>query len=258
MSETYRRGRGYVLDGKSVMSVTAILKEGWAKPALTKWAAGRCAAYARDNWHELASQLADGTLTLDHVHDLIAGAPWKALQEAAARGTAVHALARKLTNDEEVDFDDAIIGQVQACVRFLNEWQPRNERTEVSVFSRRFKYAGTFDLLCDIPSLGTALLDYKTNLKGPYGETGLQLAGYGNADFMLIDQVEVPMPKIDFYGSIWLQSDGHYDLYPYAVTDDIFTLFRYLHWCVAKRPFIERGIKGRAIPPPAAATEVTA
>lgn len=258
MADTRRQGRSYLLDGKPVMSVTTILKEGWAKPVLVKWAAVQCANYARDNWTDLVKGLDDGTLSLDHIHDQIQGAPWRALQQAAARGTEVHGLARKLTHDEEVDFRDEIVGQVQACVHFLNEWQPRNEHTEVSVFSRQFKYAGTFDLLCELPTLGTALLDYKTNLKGPYGETGIQLAGYGFADFMLIGGIEIPMPKIDFFGSIWLQADGHYDLYPYAVTEDTFRLFRYLHWCVAQRPFIERGIKGRAIPPPVAATEVPA
>lgn len=257
MSETRRVGHGYLLDGKSVISVTAVLKEGWAKPALTRWAARTAARYAVDHWEWLVEAVGSGQLSMDGVFDLISGAPWAELQRAALRGTQIHALARSLTHDEEIEIPDEAAGLVGAALRFLDEWQPLEERTEVSVFSRRYKYAGTFDLLCTIAGLGTCLLDYKSNLKGPYGETGLQLAAYGHADFMLVDGTEVPLPKIDFYGSVWLRDDGHYELYPFAVTEDTFRLFRYLQWVVSQRPHIEREIKGAALVPPTLVAEAT-
>jgi len=250
--ETRRLGPGaYLLDGEKVVSVSTV-KGNWPKPGLTKWAANTCGAYAADHWEWLTHRPAM------EAQSLIAGAPWRDLQAAGVRGTKIHTFAQRVTLGAEVEIPEDYAGYVEAAVKFLDEWQPTEERIETSVFSRKHKYAGTFDLMCMLPGLGLALLDYKTGRKGPYGDTALQLAGYGNAEFMLIDGIEVPMPPIDFYGVIWPHADGTYDLYPFTVTERTFRLFLYVQQTIIHKDFIEREAKGFAIPPPRAATEVPA
>lgn len=251
MADTRRQGRSYLLDGKPVMSVTTILSKGLPKPALIDWAARTVAEYVADNWDRLKD------LDSAEVRDLAKGAPNRDRDKAANRGTEVHRLARALTHDEEVQVPEELAGHVESAIRFLDEWQPRDEITEVPVFSRKHRYAGTFDMHCTLPDLGRTLVDYKTNRSGPFGEVGLQLAAYGHADTMIVDSQELPMRPIDSYVSVWLRADG-YDVYPYHVTDQTFRTFLYCQQVAWWLVNTERGIKGRAIPPPVAATEVTA
>jgi hypothetical protein len=252
MSDTRRQGRAsYLLDGQPVMSVTTILSKGLPKPALIDWAARTVAGYVADHWDWLKG------LDPDEVRDIAKDAHHRDRDKAANRGTEVHRIARALIHDEEVQVPEELAGHVKSCVRFLDDWQPRDEITEVPVFSRKHRYAGTFDMHCTLPGLGRTLLDVKTNRSGPFGEVGLQLAAYGHADVMRIDGQERPMPPIDAYAVVWLRADG-YDVYQYAVTDATFRTFLYCqqvaHWLTT----VERGIKGPAIPPPSAATEVPA
>ena len=251
MADTRRQGRGYLIDGQSVMSVTAILSKGLPKPALIDWAARTVAEYVADNWTRLQ------TLDPTEVRDLAKGAPNRDRDKAANRGTEVHRLARALAHDEEVQVPEELAGHVESALRFLDEWQPRDEITEVPVFSRKHRYAGTLDMICTLPDLGRTLVDYKTNRSGPFGEVGLQLAAYGHADVMRIDDVELPMPAIDSYVSVWLRADG-YDVYPYEVTDATFRTFLYCQQVAWWLTNVERGVKGRAIPPPSIPSEVSA
>jgi hypothetical protein len=79
------------------------------------------------------------------------------------------------------------------------------------VASRKWGYAGKFDLICRIgagPWAGRcALLDNKTS-KGVYGETGLQTAAYASAEFMALDDREEPLPPIDCTGVVHVTETG--------------------------------------------------
>ena len=71
------------------------------------------------------------------------------------------------------------------------------------------------------------MLDYKTNRSGPFGEVGLQLAAYGNSEFYVGARGgNFQMPKIDWYGVVWLRADG-YSLIPYEVTDREWKMFQH-------------------------------
>jgi hypothetical protein len=74
----------------------------------------------------------------------------------------------------------------------------------------------------------TWLLDWKTTSKGVFPEHVLQLAAARYADFTLApDGRELPIPRIDATGIIWLRADG-YDLHPVEANQDAFRLFLYV------------------------------
>ncbi len=79
-------------------------------------------------------------------------------------------------------------------------------------------YAGTLDLLCELPSLtgwkGAVLLDVKRSLfGGPV--IGLQLAAYEN-----ILRADKAMPRVKRRGALRLNPDGKLRLEPYDDTSD--------------------------------------
>lgn len=239
------------VDRASYMRVTRIINEGIPKPALVDWAARTVAGYVADHWEWLAQ------VSPEERRDIAKTAHHRDRDKAANRGTEVHKLARALAHGEEVPVPEELAGHIESCVRFLDEWQPRDELTEVNVISDKHRYRGTLDMICTLPGLGRTLVDYKTNRSGPFGEVALQLAAYGHADVMVVDGKEKPLPAIDAFVSIWVRADG-YDVYRYAITDQTFRVFLYAQQVAHWRLNIERGIKSPALQPPESPIEVSA
>lgn len=235
-------GHSYYLGERKLDGVTTILSKGLPKPALVQWAANTAAALAVDEWDRLAELPPSERLKV------ISKAPNAARDAAAVKGTRVHALADKLANGEEVAVPEDIAGQVEACVRFLDEWDVQTVYTERPVYHDRYLYAGTFDLLA---LLGDKvwLLDFKTNKSGPFGDTAFQLAAYRNATHLEHpDGGTCLMPKVDECGVVWIRSDG-YDLHPYHADSGVFRQFLYIQQC-ARAAEECRDYRGDALTPP--------
>ena len=222
------RGHSYEIDGERVDGVTWILSNGVPKPALIDWASRTTAEYAVDHWDELAAMVtADGKPAISQRLRALERARWETSRSAMARGTDVHRLAMRLAAGEEVDVPEPIAGYVDAYLRFVQDWQPREVLVEVPVFSRAARYAGTLDLIADLADDARWLLDWKTGDKGIFPESALQLAAYRNAEFYLdADGREQPLPAVDFCGCVWLRHDG-YDLHPVTADNRTFRVFRY-------------------------------
>ena len=238
------RGHSYYLGDRKLDGVTTILSNGLPKPALVRWAANSAAELAVNEWDELA------TLPVAERMKRIANGPNAARDAAAVKGTRVHALADKLANGEEIDVPEDLAGHVDACVKFLDDWDVRTVYTERPVYHEQYLYAGTFDLMALVAtSTDTWMLDVKTNKSGPFGDTAFQLAAYGHATHFVHPDGDVrPMPKIDRYGVIWIRSDG-YDLHPYHVDDAVFRQFLYIQQ-VAKAAEECRDYRAEALAPP--------
>lgn len=240
------RGHSYKDDGRKIPGVTTYLNA-FPKPALVTWAAGSVGEFVADHL-----QMRNGTLTadelLDDLAEISAGRghplpdkfsrvkvaealkylPYAERDAAANRGTEVHTLAQKLAEGQEVDVPEPIAGHVDSYLKFRDEWMPENELVERPVLSRKHFYAGTFDIVADIPTLGRVMVDIKTSRSGIFGETGLQLAAYRYAEVYLDeDGVEQPMPELDGCYGLWIRGDG-YDLYPMQAGDAEYRLFRYV------------------------------
>ena len=96
---------------------------------------------------------------------------------------------------------------------------------EAPVFSRRWGYAGTPDLIARLVDNRVWLLDWKTSAKGVYLDNVLQLAALRFAEYTVdAAGVEVPLPTVDAAGIVWLRADG-YDLVPVEATERAFRTF---------------------------------
>lgn len=240
--KNHGKGHSYYLGERKLDGVTTILSKGLPKPALVQWAANTAAALAVDEWDRLAELPPSERLKV------ISKAPNAARDAAAVKGTRVHALADKLANGEEVAVPEDIAGQVEACVRFLDEWDVQTIFTERPVYHDSYLYAGTFDLLA---LLGDKvwLLDFKTNKSGPFGDTAFQLAAYRHAThFEHPEGGTASMPKVDECGVVWIRSDG-YDLHPYHADSGVFRQFLYIQQC-ARAAEECRDYRGDALTPP--------
>lgn len=236
------KGHYYVdLDagGERVPGVTTILSDGLPKPALLNWSATATAAYAVDQWDVLTE------LPVSERLKKIEGGRWAARDAAAAKGTAVHAMAERLVAGEKVTVPDALTGYVQACVSLLDDFDVRPVHVEVVVYSETHRHVGTCDLIADVllPDMpeyehitrdddgySRGLFDWKTSKSGIFGDVALQLAAYRHSEWLIgaDDGGPVPMPEVDFAAGIHLRPDGGYSLVPLTTDDDVYRDFLYV------------------------------
>lgn len=219
-SHYYKDGNGNRIPG-----VTTMLGDGVPKPALINWAANATAEYAVDKWDELTELSPSARLKT------LQGARYETTDKAKKRGTEVHKYAERLVKgDKVVGIPDELRGHVEAYVRFLDRFDVEPILIEASVVSYRYGYAGTLDLVADVTDTDgqrrRLLLDAKTNEKGIFGETALQLAAYRFSDFYLdADGKEKPMIEVQGCGAILISSDDA-QLIPCTAGPEQFKSFR--------------------------------
>jgi hypothetical protein len=208
-------------DGRRVPGVTTILGGGLPKAALINWAGNATAGYAIDNWAELTKLPPSERL------QRLQKGRYEDRDKAANRGTEVHKLAERLITGAEVPIPEELAGHAESYVQFLDEFEPQPVLIEGTIYSIKYGYAGTLDLIADFPTIGKRLLvDIKTNRTGIFGETALQLAGYRYAETCIIDDTACPMVEVDDCAAIHVRADG-FDLVPLVVGPQQFRDFLY-------------------------------
>lgn len=233
----------YRLDGRPVSGVTTLLKQGLPKPALMYWSARTVAEYVIENPERLDElrALGDGPAVA-----ALKAVPWEKRDQAALKGTEIHALGERAVHGESVEVREDQEGHLQGYVEFLERFDVEPILTERHVASRRHWYAGTFDLILRFgrgPWAGrTVLADLKT-AKGIYGETGLQTVAYACAEFYVDDDgQERPLPDIDATGAIHITEAGT-DFRPLCpdkdVMDQAFRLVQHVFWVAGKIDWID-------------------
>lgn len=248
----YPKSHRYKLDGQWVTGVTTLIKRGLPKEALMYWSARTVAEYVADNPEDVDAlrRMGRGPMV-----QALKEVPWQKRDTAAIRGTDVHALAERLVHDEEVTIPDHLDGYVQACVEFLDEWQPKTLLAERPVASRAHRWAGTFDYIGELPDGRIILIDWKTTASGIWPETAFQLAAYRHAEFYQdADGNELPMPPIVDTWGVHLRSDG-YDVIPTKSDAETYKEFRHIAFVAgaAKRAKGDKhtpGYVGRPLDPP--------
>ncbi len=211
-----RRGSYYYYLGEKFVSVTNVLSM-LAKPALITWAGKQTAGLVLDDPKQY-----------DTVEKAISGL-YSHRDKAGERGTEAHNIAEHYANRvwqkpdaSKVDKSQGIVNAYYPCIEsFFRIMNPTIQHTEVNVYSKKYGYAGTADLIATIGG-ETWLIDYKTS-KAVYPENGLQLAAYANADFILsddweeesdMDSAEVPIPTIDKTAVVLLKPNGQFIWHP--------------------------------------------
>jgi len=233
--------------GHRVPGVTTILGDGVPKPALINWSASATAEAAVDRWDELSE------LSPSERLKALQGARYEKTDKAKRRGTEVHGYAERLVKGEKVEaIPDELRGHVEAYVRFLDKFEVDPILVEASVVSYRYGYAGTLDLIAELTDgqgeRRTLLLDVKTNERGIFGETALQLAAYRYADFYHdAHGKEHPMLLVDGCGAILVNADDA-QLIPCTADESVMKSFRI---AAAMRDIVNNGrdLIGAAVQP---------
>lgn len=219
----------YTYKGEKLPSVTKVMGDTIPKPALTYWAARTVAEFVADNPIEVEALRATPRETM--VAEL-KETPWRERDEAANRGTEVHALAEKLVKGEAVEVPAELAGYVDSYVKFLDEWQPKPVLVEATVANLRWGYAGQLDLVADLPNGERAVMDLKTS-KGVYPETSIQCAAYRHAEVYLDENdQEQPMSRIGINAAyvVHVTADG-YVVRPLDTSEDgPYKVFLHLLW----------------------------
>lgn len=195
-------------NGHRIPGVTTILGNGVPKKALIDWAANATTDYAVDHWDELSD------LTPAKRLDTLRRSRYTVTDKAKKRGTEVHGYGERLVKGEQVKgIPEELRGHCEAYVRFLDQFNVEPVLVEVTVVSYKYGYAGTLDLIADLTTgddgaIERWLLDLKTNEKGIYGETALQLAAYRYAEKYLGDDgKEHDMVPVQHTGAVHITSD---------------------------------------------------
>lgn len=238
----------YWLDGKPIPGVTTLLGKGLPKPAIPYWAARTVAEYVADNPDGVEALRGTGRGPMVAALKEI---PWQKRDEAAVRGTDVHALAEQIIHGAEVEVPEHLAAHVEGYVRWLDAFDVEPIVTEVPVAHRTHWWAGKPDAIVRIDGV-VWLLDWKTS-SGVYGETALQTAAYASAEFYAPDaEAELPMPQIERTGVVHVTA-GESLLYPLASSPDEiavdYNLFRHVAH-VANRTDYIKGRVGEPMPAP--------
>lgn len=213
----YEASHRYKLDGAWVPGVTTILGV-LNKPALTKWAAREVAEYVADHREAVEHLYLSGRGPMVAA---LKEMPWQRRDDAATRGTNFHDIAERIARGEEVDVPDHLVGLVESCLQFMEDYSIGDDAIpEVCVGSREHRYAGKVDLLAN-----EAIWDYKSG-KRIYASTAFQLTGYARAEFMCDGSggPESPLPPIRAAYGVHIREDG-YDVHPLAFGDDVWEEF---------------------------------
>lgn len=207
----YEASHRYRLDGAWVPGVTTIIGV-LDKPALPKWAAKSVAQYVASNRDAVEHLYGMGERPMVQA---LKEVPWQSRDEAANRGTEVHDFAERIAKGEEVEVPDLLVGHVEACLQFFDDYDIEPVLIEAAVASREHKYAGKLDLIADSNRHPRAIYDYKTSRSGIYAATAFQNAAYAFAEFYGQDGDEHPMADLGIEASfgVHLRADG-YDVIP--------------------------------------------
>jgi hypothetical protein len=221
----YPKSHRYKLDGRWVPGVTTLIGDGLPKKALMYWSARTVAEFVADN--------ADTVENLRHAGraPLVAAlkeTPWQKRDDAADRGTVVHAIAERVARGEAVEVADTVAGYVEAAVAFLDDWRVDPLVVERPIAHRTHWWAGTADLFGRLPDGRVAIVDWKTADSGVWPETALQLAAYSHGEFYLHnDGSEQPLPTVDLALAVHLQPGG-YTAYEMKSDDASYIDFRHI------------------------------
>lgn len=201
-------GRFYTQPSTGVcdyVSVTTVL-DVKNKP-IAPWGYRKCGEFVADNLDAINLLKADKKAVVD----LVRGAPYRKSEEKSQIGDQIHGLIETYIHSngqldaEEQAAVDSLKGTPKGMwahfLAVVQRYHPDFRYTEVTVFSDKYKYAGTFDWLAllgpgEMKTRKITLGDTKTG-NAVYPEVGMQLAALANADYAMGEDgepFELPKP----------------------------------------------------------------
>jgi hypothetical protein len=235
----------YWLDGKPITGVTTLLGKGLPKEGLMYWSARMVAEWVADNEADVESLRAMGRGPMVNA---LKSLPWQKRDDAAARGTDVHALAERVIHGEAVVIPPNLAPYLEGYVKCLDMFGIEPILTERSVGHRALWYSGRFDLIARIGET-VWMLDLKTSSK-VYGSIALQTHAYAHAEFYVDDDdpdTEYPMPEVERHGVLHVTESGT-ELRPLDSTDRPWRIAQHVFYVAKNRDaidaFIEEPVTG--------------
>lgn len=230
--------RRYVhpLTGETVPAISTV--NGMiAKPALIDWAARMAAQHAITHWDRLS-----GLPSIDRMAEMKTAHTVFATKKADI-GDAVHDLIDDWAKGIPAETTKQTDSYVTNFINFMVARKPRFIENEVTVWSRRYGYAGTADWLAEID--GKLILGDNKTGRRVYDEVGLQLSALAGADFIIRDDgSEEPMPEIDGLAALHIRPRS-WKLIPVYERGECFAAFlaarRLWHWQNEVAPNIFQG-----------------
>lgn len=196
-----RRGGLYYITHNGIElvlpSVTSILGGAVPKPPLVSWAARTAATYALANPHSSIEEAA--------------GSIYRTKDIATDKGKAIHTWAEEYANGNPINVKDLppeLQSYGKAFQHFIDRNAPKIIYAEGVVFNVTYGYAGSFDVIAELPNGKLTMYDYKTG-KSTYKESHLQQEAYAHAEWLMTKNKKIiPMPKIDYKNLVHLQNNG--------------------------------------------------
>jgi len=144
----------YAVDGNPIPSVTQVINE-WNKVKISR------------SWWYVSSFTG-------------AAIPGDIFDAAGDWGKAVHRMIEFWLNDDldEESLNPALTDTLNQFQNWMDEYRPEVVSHEKRLFSKKYWYAGTYDLACHLKEKNAgrvAIIDFKT---GAYDMAGPQLSGY--------------------------------------------------------------------------------
>lgn len=164
---------------------------------------------AANNTAKAAYRFRETLQTLPEEKDAVALLKYQykdAWGHSANLGSSVHEVCEALWNDDPLpDIEPDRAPYLDAFMQFVTDFDPEWVLVEVTVFSERYQYAGTFDFVMKIGEY-LILGDHKTG-KDIYPEIALQLAALRFADRAWARNTGElgPMPHVDATIGVHLQ-----------------------------------------------------
>ena len=196
------------------------------KQALREWKAKQVARAAVTQYTELGMRMAkdDWAGAIDWLMSL----PGYQRDQAASIGSRVHHLADLLGRDQKpvegFGISEQALPYARAFAGFLEHYSASNiVSSEKMVINFSEAYGGQYDLIMRIDG-ELWLVEIKTGRYGFYPETGLQLAAYQHAEYIMLpnDPNLYPMPQIERCAVLHLRPEAYskgYRLVEYQVRD---------------------------------------
>ena len=177
-----------------VASVTTIISDCTDKSgALTQWSANMVCEWIRQNAIH-SPGLSEKSEFLCVTNDMLNEARFnfrEVSKEALDIGSAVHhAIEHYLkTGEEPKDPPDKVLSAFLAFLEFKDEHKLETIETELTVWDKDNRWAGTLDWLGWMDGKVT-VLDWKTNKGKIYKESHYQIAAYRSAKGVYIDEIQ--------------------------------------------------------------------
>lgn len=200
---TGKKRHDYMLDGKPLTGVTTILKVVGKGDALVQWSANKAIEHIEKNIGYAENS--------EDIHKLCEEAKyaWKTSRDTAGDfGTNVHKAIEEWVKEGKM-FPDLTEKEQKSFDNF-REWAKENDvnfvQSEMRIYSRKYWYAGTLDLLIEVDGK-LFLADIKTSSR-IYPEHMWQMGGY---DIAVNEMTKNKYKDIEGYVVVNLKKTGTID-----------------------------------------------